>query len=100
MPRRRAVRMIRHAISPRLAIRRRSIKACASLAPGRLALLEEGGDAFAPFIRCARLGDRAGGERHQSFIDDAAGDLADKTLRPRLGARPACEQRRYDALDG
>ena len=69
-PMRRAVRAMRQAISPRLAIRRvlniRRTHSCqhSGLPPGRRALAKEGGDAFAPLLGFPGVGQLVGGVDH------------------------------------
>src|SRR5712664_4579824 len=79
-PSRRAVRITRHAISPRLAIRILPNTSVFSPPPGRLALLEERGDALLAFGRDADLGDAPGGVRDQRRVHGPPGDGADQLL--------------------
>src|SRR2546425_12217785 len=79
-PRRRAVRITRHAISPRLAIRILPNTSVFSPPPGRLALLEERGDALPALGRDADLGDAPGGVRDQRCVHRPPGDGADQLL--------------------
>src|SRR3989441_8783181 len=81
-PSRRAVRITRHAISPRLAIRTLPNTSVFSQPPGRLALLEERGDALPAFGRDADLGDAPGGVRDQRRVHGPPGDGADQVLDP------------------
>src|SRR5207342_3277388 len=71
MPRRLAVRAMRHAISPRLAMRILSNIWCRSwlrLGPTRGTLVEEGSDAFLPLGAHADLGDARRGLFGQQLI--------------------------------
>src|SRR6267142_416397 len=79
-PSRRAVRITRHAISPRLAIRTLPNTSVFSSPPGRLALLEERGDALLAFGRDADLGDAPGGVRDQRRVHGPPGNRADQLL--------------------
>src|SRR5437879_7225043 len=79
-PSRRAVRITRHAISPRFAIRILPNTSTSSPPPGRLALLEERGDALLAFGRDADLGDPLGGFRDQRRVHGPAGNRADQLL--------------------
>src|ERR1700704_4530062 len=79
-PSRRAVRITRHAISPRLAIRTLPNTSVFSPPPGRLALLEERGDALLAFGRDADLGDAPGGVRDQRCVHGPSGNRADQLL--------------------
>src|SRR3989475_3776955 len=76
----RAVRITRHAISPRLAIRILPNTSVFSPPPGRLALLEERGDALPALGRDADLGDAPGGVRDQRRVHGPAADGADQLL--------------------
>src|SRR3989441_1270613 len=75
-----AVRITRHAISPRLAIRALPNTSVSSPPPGRLALLEERGDALPALGRDADLGDAPGGVRDQRCVHRPPGDGADQLL--------------------
>src|SRR5438309_3592121 len=76
----RAVRITRHAISPRLAIRILPNTSVFSPPPGRLALLEERGDALPAFWRDADLGDAPGGVRDQRCVHGPSGNGPDQLL--------------------
>src|SRR5882762_11340985 len=76
----RAVRITRHAISPRLAIRILPNTSVFSPPPGRLALLEERGDALPAFGRDADLGDAPRGVRDQRRVHGPPGNRADQLL--------------------
>src|SRR5258705_9515379 len=74
IPSRRAVRITRHAISPRLAIRilpniREKCSRSALRGPGRLALLKEGRGPFLALGRAADLGDALRGLGNQRFVE-------------------------------
>src|ERR1051325_6609528 len=86
---RRAVRITRQAISPRLAIR---MRANTLALPGGLALLEEGGDAFASLGRGAALPDTPGGVGLQRIVDRPVGDIAHEPLDARMRSRTAGKQ--------
>src|SRR2546422_2606891 len=75
-----AVRITRPAISPRLAIRILPNTSVFSPPPGRLALLEERGDALPAFGRDADLGDAPGGIRDQRRVHGPPGNRADQLL--------------------
>src|SRR5437773_3715846 len=75
-----AVRITRHAISPRLAIRILPNTSVFSPPPGRLALLEERGDALPALGRDADLGDAPGGVRDQRCVHAPACNRADQIL--------------------
>src|SRR3954463_11458657 len=77
MPMRFAVRITRQAISPRLAIR---IFRNTLALPGRLALFEERGDAFASVTGGANLRDAPRGVGLQRIVDRPAGDVAHEVL--------------------
>src|SRR6266852_4282542 len=73
-PSRRAVRITRQAISPRLAIRILPNTLAFALSPARLALLEERRDALLAFRRDADLGDAPGGIRDQRVVQRPPGE--------------------------
>src|SRR5688572_16802767 len=88
---------MRQAISPRLAIRiLRNIPRSFPSLPIRLALLEEGRDAFLAFCRRARVCDPCGGVAPQRLVDWRARYAPDQVLRRHLRRRPAVPQ----VLDG
>src|SRR6267143_4607380 len=80
MPSRRAVRITRHAISPRLAIRTLPNTSVSSPPPGRPALLKERGNALPALGRDADLGDAPRGVRDQRCVHGPAGNGADQLL--------------------
>src|SRR6267378_2623510 len=91
-PSARAVRITRHAISPRLAIRTLPNTSVFSSPPGRLALLEERGDALLAFGRDADLGDAPGGVRDQRCVHSPPGNRADQFLDPCVRFASASEE--------
>src|SRR5215472_11093568 len=97
MPMRFAVRITRQAISPRFAIR---ILRNTLALPGRLALLEEGRDAFFPLGRGADLGNAARGLRLQRIVDRPAGNLPDQVLDARMCLAAAVEQMPRERVHG
>src|SRR6266550_2446002 len=98
-PSSRAVRITRHAISPRLAIRTLPNTSVFSRPPGRLALLEERGDALLAFGRDADLGDAPGGVRDQRCAHGPPGNGADQVLDLCVRFASASEQVPDDGLD-
>src|SRR3989454_12698196 len=95
----RAVRISRHAISPRLAIRILPNTSVFSPPPGRLALLEERGDALPPLGGDADLGDAPGGVRDQRRVHGPAGDRADQLLDFRMSFTATRQQVLNDFLN-
>src|SRR4051812_3568718 len=89
IPMRFAVRITRHAISPRLAIR---ILRNTLALPGRLALFEERGDAFASVAGGANLRDAPRGVGLQRIVDRPAGDVAHEVLDAGMRGGAAREQ--------
>src|SRR3954463_6762641 len=89
MPMRFAVRITRQAISPRLAIR---ILRNTLALPGRLALLEERGDAFASVGGGADLGDAPRRVGLQRIVDRPARDVAHEVLDAGMRGGAAREQ--------
>src|SRR3954466_7513192 len=89
MPMRFAVRITRHAISPRLAIR---ILRNTLALPGRLALFEERGDAFASVGGGADLGDAPRRVGLQRIVDRPARDVAHEVLDAGMRGGAAREQ--------
>src|SRR5688500_16069484 len=98
IPRRRAVRITRQAISPRLAMS--SLRNTSGLPgrPGRLALLEERNDAFLAFGRSADLGNAPGGVGHQRIIHRVQRYGANQALYAGVRLRAARQQVRHQAL--
>src|SRR3989454_9194807 len=88
----RAVRISRHAISPRLAIRILPTTSVFSPPPGRLALLEERGDALPALGRDADLCDAPGGVRDQRRVHGPPGNRADQLLDFRMSFTTPCSQ--------
>src|SRR6266571_4608873 len=91
-PSRRAVRITRQAISPRLATRSLPNTLAFALGPGRLALFEERRDALLAFRRDADLGDAPGGIRDQRVVQRPPGDGPDELLDFPQRLRPAREE--------
>src|SRR5712691_4872569 len=79
-PSRRAVRITRQAISPRLAIRILPNTLAFARGPGRLALLEECRDARLAFRRDADLGDAPGGIGNQRVVQRPPGNGPNELL--------------------
>src|SRR5207302_8877822 len=98
-PSARAVRITRHAISPRLAIRTLPNKSVFSRPPGRLALFEERGDALLAFWRDADRGDAPGGVRDQRCAHGPPGNGADQVLDLCVRFASASEQVLDDCVD-
>src|SRR5437763_14810703 len=97
IPSRRAVRMTRQAISPRLAI---SSLANTSALPGGLALAKEGSDAFLAFCGNADLRDPLRRFRDQALIQRRIGHRAHQLLDAgdrRGSAREQVLEQRFDA---
>src|ERR1051325_1044104 len=92
-----AVRMTRQAISPRFAIR---ILRNTLALPGRLALLEEGGDAFLAFARGADLGDAACRVGLELAVDRSARHLANQVLDARMRLAATGKQMVDESIDG
>src|SRR5580704_7650690 len=79
---RRAVWMIRRAISPRLAIRSEAITTgSGQRSPGRLTLLKEGRDALLALVADTGAGDAAGGFVHDVAVEPVFVDELDQILR-------------------
>src|SRR5437764_8760253 len=97
IPMRFAVRITRQAISPRFAIR---ILRNTLALPGRLALLEEGGDAFSSLGRGADLGDAARGIGLERAVDRPCGHLADQVFDARMRFAAAGKQMLDEPIDG
>src|SRR5689334_15152802 len=89
MPKRFAVRITRHAISPRLAIR---ILRNTLALPRGLALLEKRRDTFFALGRGADLGDAPRGVGLQFVVDRPTGDIAHQILDTRVCRGAAGEQ--------
>src|SRR5438105_15918528 len=98
-PSARAVRITLHAISPRLAIRTLPNKSVFPRPPGRLALLEERGDALLAFGRDADLGDAPGGVRDQRCGHRPPDNVADQLLDLCVRFAAASEQVPDDGCD-
>src|SRR5438270_10282405 len=98
-PSARAVRITRHAISPRLAIRTLPNTSAFSPLPGRLALLEERGDALLAFGRHPNLGDAPGGVRDQRCVHGPPGNGADQVLDFRMSFTATRQQVLDDFLN-
>src|SRR5467141_147691 len=98
-PSRRAVRITRHAISPRLAIRILPNTSVFSPPPGRLALLEERGDALPAFGRDADLGDAPGGVRDQRRVHGPPGNRTNQLLDFRMSFTTPRQQVLNDFLN-
>src|SRR6188768_2267401 len=99
MPSRRAVRMTRQAISPRLAIRileNMELPRC----PSRLALFKEPRQPLAPFGRGADGGDPFGGVVDKVGIDGPVSDGGNEVLGGALRGRTALRQPDQDGVHG
>src|SRR5467141_2597924 len=94
-----AVRITRHAISPRLAIRTLPNTSVSSPPPGRLALLEERGDALPALGRDADLGDAPRGVRDQRCVHGLPGNRADQLLDFRMSFTTPRQQVLNDFLN-
>src|SRR5436190_19542763 len=97
IPMRFAVRITRQAIWPRFAIR---ILRNTLALPGRLALLEEGGDAFLAFGRGADLGDAACRIGLERAVDRPARHLADQVFDARMRFAAGGKQMLDEPING
>src|SRR5688572_19963552 len=80
IPSRRAVRAMRQAISPRLAISSLPNIGLFLRRPARRTLFEECGDAFAPFGRDARVGDALGRGGEQYVVHGCLDNIGQQPL--------------------
>src|SRR5438093_7647111 len=97
-PRRRAVLMTRHAISPRLPIRI-LVNMVLSLEPIRLPLFEECADAFLGLRRRSKVGDALRCFLDHDLIDGAVDEAPYELFGGRLSLRPSDQQTARDCVN-